>query len=448
MNRQNLVKLASTPTTTSEELISIAGQYNEVDRLLAAHPNASSELLDSLQDAVDDDENDDHILRASLAKHPSISTDAFARLAYSYPLDAVLNPALDKLLRKRASLIEECIDLLELPACPVSWLKKASKAKSYKARLQVLRNPSLPPEIKNDLSPDSFDLAADNVLAKLIEKLKDPAEIKYASIFKSQAIRRPYAIPSYLPFDSSNRDHRLSDQLISGFPFTSEKWPWPKDSNGKYMQPVAQIKLINAGEVLRTKLGNELLQLWFSVDPDNNGDRSWEPVVRLIPLNELNDEVHTFYPEEAPWLVTEDNECEELLFRQSRKIVPSPMVNWVAAGSMFPYIGRFVSEWEEGDSCGNNEDGFSERLKKKIDKLPIPAMTPGGPYLDEKTYAIHLGGYVFGVGNEADLMSWNNEGDKLLLYVKDESGMFAMALTYNKNNNGDICFEAKISCDR
>ena len=65
---------------------------------------------------------------------------------------------------------------------------------------------------------------------------------------------RPYCLPRFLPLDKSNPAHRLADQLGPGFPFTSAAWPWPLE-NDEPMQPIAQVSLESAGQLLGGKYG-------------------------------------------------------------------------------------------------------------------------------------------------------------------------------------------------
>lgn len=87
----------------------------------------------------------------------------------------------------------------------------------------------------------------------------------------------------------------------------------------------------------------------------------------------------------------------------------------------------------------------AEKLEKKIEALDIPSMDSA--YLDPKSKAIHLGGYVAGYGNEADLVSWADNSRRLLFYVSEEEGIFAMAVTFDRDESGQVTFRADLSSD-
>lgn len=444
MNKQEQLALAKDAAATADQLAPLAGQHIEIDRLLALHANASTELLESLIYAEDEDGNYDRAVRTGVVAHPNVSPDTFAELATYYPSAAVQNPSLVGMFKKDASLLERCEHLLELPACPAKLLDKAFASGSYPAKLRTLQNPNLSAQLRSRLAPELLDAEAKAALGKFEAKQKDELSKGYVQTYIQQARPLPYAVPVYLPFDASDPAHRLADQVICGFPYTCAAWPWPQDFNGGHMQPIAQLDLTRAGEALGENLGKGLLQVWFSVDPTSANKGSWRPLLRVIPREALTEPMDSFYPADAPWdPARESDEWGGCIFSHSRKTVPSARVQWAALGRMYPRPYWVMNEW--CDNTPKMTESKAEKLEKKIEALDIPSMDSA--YLDPKSKAIHLGGYVAGYGNEADLVSWADNSRRLLFYVSEEEGIFAMAVTFDRDESGQVTFRADLSSD-
>lgn len=442
MDMQDRLKQASDPATSAEDLMALAGHVIDVDRTLARHPNATAELLESIMYAEDEDGNYDREVRTAVVRHPNVSSATFCELSTQYPREAVMNPSMDSLLKANSEIIETCSILLELDGCPESWLKRGVTSSSYPVKLQTLRNPKLPEKLRTRLSPETLQKEAESSLQKFKEKQKDGLATEFLEEYIKVAERLPYAIPQFLDFNPKNSNHRVADQVICGFPYTSKSWPWPQDATEKFMQPVAQIDLSNAGKILGKDFDDGLLQVWFSVDPDSKVKGSWDPIVRFIPRTNLREPLDENYPPDAPWNPSRETDPdEELLFGLPNEIVPSARVNWISAGAMYPRPTKALNQWLEDKSLSFSTE--IEKIEEKIEKLKVPGL---GNCFDEKSRALRLGGYVFGYGNEADLISWKPNDDQLLLYISVET--FAMAVTFCKDQSGKYTFSARISCDR
>lgn len=137
----------------------------------------------------------------------------------------------------------------------------------------------------------------------------------------------------------------------------------------------------------------------------------------------------------------ESDPDEELVFGLPNEIVPSARVDWISAGAMYPRPTKALNQWLEDKSLFESTEIV--KIEEKLEKIKVPGL---GNCFDEKSRALRLGGYVFGYGNEADLISWKANDDQLLLYVSVE--IFAMAVTFSKEHSGDYTFGARISCDR
>lgn len=442
MDKKEQLKQACDPATIAEDLMTLAGHDIEVDRALARHPSATAEILDLIKYAEDEEGNLDREVRTAVVRHPNVSTVTFRELSAQYPKDAVKNPSMDALLKEDSEILESCSPLLELEGCTESWLKRAASSSSYSVKLQALRNPKLPEKLRTRLSPETLVKEAESNLQKFKEKQTDRLAADFVEAYIKVAERLPYAIPSFRDFDMKSAAHRLADQVICGFPYTSKSWPWPQDSAEKFMQPVAQIDLLNAGKLLGRNFEDGLLQVWFSVDPDTEVEGSWDPLVRFIPRLSLQESLDENYPNDAPWNPLRDSDPEtDLLFGLSNEIVPSAGVDWVSAGVMYPRPSKVLHQsLEDKYLTLGSEVG---KIESKLEKLKVPGL---GRYFDEKSKALRLGGYVFGYGNEADLISWKPNDDQLLFYISTE--LFAMAVTFSKDKNGKYYFSARISCDR
>lgn len=444
MNKQQQLALATDPATGADQLTSLADQHIEVDRALAQHPSATADLLESLIYAVDENGDYDRAVRTAVVSHPHVSASTFQELAAVYPEQAVLNPALLQLVKENPSLVWRCAQLLELAHCPHGLLDLAFAAGEHSVMLRALQNPELPERYRQQLAADRLDAAAIEVLDTFEAEQTDALTRAYVQTYRQQAVPLPYAVPVYVPFDASDTTQRVADQVICGFPFTSQAWPWPQDADGGHMQPIAQIDLSKAGQTLGENLGDGLLQVWLSTDPASGNDGSWDPLVRVVPRGALSDPLDGFYPENAPWFQARESEDSgECLFGISEKTVPSARVEWVPLGRMYPNPWWVTYDW-----CEDNpaiKEAKKEKLRSQLESLPLPSMDTG--YLDRKSQAIHLGGYVRGHGNEADLVSWTDDSRRLLFYVSEEDGMFALAVTFHRDESGKAVFRADLSSD-
>lgn len=438
MRKTKALAIAKRLTSSGEELLSASGQYVEVDRLLAQRPDASDELLAKLgRGAGRYDRILDIEVCAAILNHSNVSLSTFKQLAVIFPDAALRNHRILMQILADESAFNYCRVLLEHPACPIEWIERVFELGSYPLMLMTLQNVKLPKRFRQRLSSKEINLAAVSCLKKLEIHQQGEHARRYIKTYRKMAVSLPFAIPVFSSFDGSNLSHRLEDQVLFGFPFTSNAWPWPQDELGQYLQPISQIDLVNAGRVLGENLGDGLLQVWFSPNPSRNCPSDWEPKVRVVPRSDLNDSVDDHYPENAPWNLV-GNQC---IFNLGKDRVPSPRVQWVPLGDMYP---RPHLVLQQGAGIEPKiSDVQSEEYSKLIEKSGIPCME--GEFLDLKSSSVHLGGYVLGYGNEDDLISWEDQSNRLLFYVSD--GFFTLVVTYVRNSSGRVVFQARLSCD-
>ena len=246
-----------------------------------------------------------------------------------------------------------------------------------------------------------------------------------------------YCIPRFVPLDRSNPTHRLDDQVVRGFPFTSANWQWVMAKDGTPMQPLAQINLDRAGNLLGMDLGSGLLQIWVK--------EHREQLLRIVPVSALSETMDAYYPHDAAWNVESDDGEYVTLFYLYLSQMSHPRIEWVRAGQMFPRPYMSMHNWcDEHTKFGEHE---REQLSERIESLAIPMMERG----DDATQWVHLGGYPGGYGNESDPCTWSGEGERLVLYIQDGNNVevvFTLQVTVSHSFEGKPTFKAYITCDR
>lgn len=431
MNIETALELATDQSTPLNNLIELVGIDDAVNRLLAKHKNSTSELLEKLLDIEDDETH------ANTFQNPNVSLDQVIYYGgRRFPLELLRNSSFSRLLEECPELFDEIPALLEHSECPVSYLQQAVEGSNKMHQLMVLRNSAAPSDLLEKITPAHFIQDANEKLSVLLKKQSKPEMKRYLQAYMKTSL--PYCMPKFLPLDHSNPSHRFDDQVIKGFPFTSASCPWPANGSGKYLQPVAQINLENAGALLGIDLGKGLLQVWLD---------AFDPITRVIPPSSFSETLDDFYPEDAPWL---DEGTYECIISQDADVFPHPRVQWIPTGNMFPTPQYTYSEF------WNNELKLSEqsiyKLGESIHQLGIPVSMHH--YFGKEFDFLRLGGYQRGSGNEADLSDWPQKvADKLsmdsyvLLYLSS-SDVFCLVVTFSKSEEGNIRFSASISCDR
>jgi predicted DNA-binding WGR domain protein len=435
LSTSEMVELASNPSLTSKQLASLVAQHFEVNRVIAKHQNATAGMLRQIAEHWDDELNGrDEEAQRLIAQHPKTPVDLLTRLGHAFPSELLRNPALKALLLKKPTFLDQFSGLVRLPDCPESYLRAIATGEADLSKLDMLRNPNLPADLRTKLTPDYFNRRALDKLQAFAAEQKDVDGRNYVEAYARHS--QSYCIPSFVPLDRSNRHHRLDDQAMRGFPFTSANWPWPLTDAGQPMQPLAQIDLEKAGILLGTELGRGLLQVWAM---DTN-----EPLLRTIPPSALEDDLDTYYPNEAFWNVECGDTSEYVgLFYLYLSQMPHPRIEWIRAGQMFPRPLQAMWNWCEENT--NFRERKQEQLSERIEDLGIPMMERG----DSATRWVHLGGYPGGHGNQGARCDWHGEEERLLLYVRDggEDVVFTMQVTVSLGVEGKPNFQAYITCD-
>ncbi len=447
MNSEVAAKL-SDPGLSIDDLREYSNKTNEINRLIAAHPNVEANLLDEMLEFWgENNECVDSGVIAIALKNPSISLDKAVHFGRDYPEAILSNPSFAEILKKNPDLYKRIPELLHQINCPEKLLLKAAKQKKEEYWPNILINPDIPTSVTNIVNPKIMFEAAKQRLHDFADKVTDVAVKEYLSLYSETV--RPFFVPRFLKFDRDLRGHRLSDQVLCGFPFTSQTWSWPVGSNGSHMQPVAQINLENAGKLLGLPLGYGLLQIWGCV-----GMGLRDHSIRIIPTADLSDSLDNFYPSDAPWLKSDGDgsplfeKCivSSFTLDDYRPFkIENCRVEWVDMGYMFypsVYKRIFLALHQDiHDQNFDDEDDsvmLAEKLDKRLDKLKLPTgINPYGKRL------FVLGGYSDGLGN-----TWHtDDGDLILYHSVDYGYKMTIALYFKTDDSGQPAFVVNINGD-
>jgi len=183
-------------------------------------------------------------------------------------------------------------------------------------------------------------------LAMFAENQSDEGLGNFIRDYESQS--RIFSVPVLEAFDINQRK---DDLFFGGIPFTSEKWPWPLDSKGRRLYPIAQIDLENSSEIIQFNLGSGKLQIWgeyrgncykgFEKNFDKNiTSEDWRLrfsdefkfIFRIISEEDLLDEI-------SNEIISELSSVGDKLFYKYSKIIGLNeglnKLNWQSLGEMF-----------------------------------------------------------------------------------------------------------------
>lgn len=145
LDAKTATAIAENPDATPEQLESVVGINNTVNRLLASHPNASAALLEKLSHSKD------KTTRMEVAVHPNATESNFSRLfpsrLYSPPFTH-LNSAFDwKLLENPDIRFKlgswHLMSIIERSDCPMSYMKWIANHGSEQEQLAVAIHPNV-----------------------------------------------------------------------------------------------------------------------------------------------------------------------------------------------------------------------------------------------------------------------------------------------------------------
>jgi hypothetical protein len=175
MDKSDAMAIAKSKKSTPEQLKKAMGHGDEVNRLLAKHPNASAEILDELSCEWDEK------TVQSVTEHPNTPHELLDNLGDFHPLSLFKNPNLPALLKKDKNYLgrfygepfEEALKQKNLPKLVIDWLAKHGKAE-YQAIF--LFGAQRPPELAAQFRQSKHPA----ILAKLLQR-DDATYLAWAS---------------------------------------------------------------------------------------------------------------------------------------------------------------------------------------------------------------------------------------------------------------------------
>jgi len=288
--------------------------------------------------------------------------------------------------------------------------------------------------------PDvQIQVAIDEMHSRL-EKIRLESGNPYVDLILERyaAGARAFCPGAFFAQDLNNRQNRLRD-LIGGWPYTSDSHPWPKmDEDGLFMQPLIQIELTRAGNLLGINLGGGLLQVWGAAFRDFGEvlKRFKGPfLTRIIPMDDLSTPPSDFVPDIFSWndgqfqlsttgievLMIPSENCE---FRTT------PLVEWKTARPMFGTYWHLYNSLtlEEEDAMGGSDEYYpiATEIDDKLADSP----------LSMHQHSIYLGGLGGAAGGNED-----PSFDVPLLIRLNDGGGFHFAVKLNADRQQKMNFE-------
>jgi predicted DNA-binding WGR domain protein len=395
--KQDPAAVAKDLESTPEQLAQVVGINETIDRLLAKHPKANPQLLEQFSQSRDKTVRKSGVLNANTDKA------VLLKLAPQFPEDFFKNPAFDWRLLENTDLLMSLghgvlKNILKRADCPLSFIQFVAKSGSFEDKLFIYLNEVGPESNRSHLTPDIFEAELRKRIDQIISEDESSSVREALENYSKESL--PYALPGFFPQDRKRSDQRRTD-MIGGYPYTSAIHPWPHwNEDGLPMQPIAQIDLGRAGELLGADFGSGLAQVWTRVTRSvDEFDAIQIPVcgefekgilLRIIPEIDLLNEPIDDFPDFAPWATQQlsaiDAERPGLLFVPLPEMVATPIIRWKKVGQMFYYVDMNIpmeSFLEENDPNEESEDSseLSLRFRETANSVFAGPMTNGSLFL-------------------------------------------------------------------
>lgn len=159
--------LIDDPATPGAQLALLIGRSVKWDRLLAAHPNATSETLTKLA------KTGDRQTRRAVAMNPQSPKDILLNLAPTFPGEFFLNPVFDLLLLEDPNLlgalpVTVIKNILKRFDCPESFLRWAAAYGSRSHHLALVEREVVSRALLEQISAGPHGPAAEKAADRLM----------------------------------------------------------------------------------------------------------------------------------------------------------------------------------------------------------------------------------------------------------------------------------------
>lgn len=235
--------------------------------------------------------------------------------------------------------------------------------------------------------------------------------------------RRPFALANQSAQDLASPNSRYTD-LVCGVPYTSKKYPWPKDNiSGLWMQPILQLNLATLKEVFQVDWGRGLLQVWAVLLRDANKSGFFEQPLKLktIPEEDLSDPLEESIPN---WRT--EGGAKFFSFFDESAYLGKEAFQWYRAGEMYGTRQQLMEFcWDKVEDFGDEEFEWLDVVMDAMSDSPLCG----------ENQCDFLGGWG-GRHGEQDA----SYGDGLVLSISDGDGA-AVAIhrkSASANENGFI----------
>ena len=282
--------------------------------------------------------------------------------------------------------------------------------------------------IDEEVSPEQMHEQALLLMNNFATQKDSPFVSRLVETFSK--VTRAFSLPTYLPQDHNIASQR-PDDMMGGFPFTSDEYPWPETpGNDLYMQPIVQLNLANAGRILGVDLGTATLQVWGPVAEKVNelSTDIDDFCIRLIPGDQIDKTPSDFFPD---WQMLKKGMSTSAFHMQLDQDAPAanmPRVKWSAPLQMFGSKQHLLEiAWSdlrnESDAFGGDElIDLADQFMDCLDASPLSA----GSNTD------YLGGFGGQSGGEYD----PSYGENLLVRITDGNGFYFAIKWMNSGTKG------------
>lgn len=230
--------------------------------------------------------------------------------------------------------------------------------------------------------------------------------------------RRPFALATQSVQDLKNPSCRKLD-LVCGVPFTSDKHPWPKDSeSGLWMQPIVQLNLATLKEVFQVDWGEDLIQVWGRVlrDVKTSGLSNEPMILRLVPASDTKEPLDLFTPN---W--RNKKGAKFFSFFDESSYLRREVFHWYRAGEMYGTRQQLLDfSYDQVEDFGDEEFNWLDEVMDSMSESPLCG----------ENHSNFLGGWGGRYG-EQDA----SYGDGLVLRISDGDG--AVVAIHRQSNRID-----------